>query len=109
HEPLVSREDFALAQAMQKVRTYQTTDHPHLLTGIAYCADCSSPLYAKKRGKYWYLNCYGYYRDPTLRQCTSHSIREDVVLQTVLDALRNLAQGTINPEELARRKVEVQK
>ena len=109
HEPLVSREDFALAQAMQKVRTYQTTDHPHLLTGIAYCADCGSPLYAKKRGKYWYLNCYGYYRDPTLRQCTSHSIREDVVLQTVLDALRNLAQGTIKPEELARRKVEVQK
>ena len=31
------------------------------------------------------------------------------MLQTVLDALRNLAQGTINPEELARRKVEVQK
>ncbi|WP_294497846.1 recombinase family protein [uncultured Gemmiger sp.] len=106
HEPLVSREDFALAQKMQSVRTYQTTDHPHLLTGIAYCADCGSPLYAKKRGKYWYLNCYGYYRDPTMRRCTSHSIREDVVVQAVLDALRDLAKGRVDPEALARRKLE---
>ena len=106
HEPLVSRKDFALAQKMQSVRTYQTTDHPHLLTGIAYCADCGSPLYAKKRGKYWYLNCYGYYRDPTARQCTSHSIREDVVVQAVLDALRELAKGKVDPEAMARRRLE---
>ena len=101
HTPLVSRADFALAQQMQQVRTYTTTDHPHLLTGIAYCADCGSPLYAKKRGQYWYLNCYGYYRDPAVRQCTSHSIREDVVVQAVLDALRSLAQNRVDARALA--------
>lgn len=103
HAPLVGREDFALAQRMQKVRTYQTAGHPHLLTGIAYCADCGSPLYAKKRGGYWYLNCYGYYRDPTMRRCTSHSIREDVVVQAVADTLRALAQGKVDPQALARK------
>lgn len=103
HEPLVSREDFALAQTMQQVRTYRTTDHPHLLTGIAYCADCGSPLYAKKRGAYWYLNCYGYYRDPAAHRCTSHSIREDVVLQAVQHTLCTLTQNQEMPRELIRR------
>lgn len=103
HEPLVSRQDFALAQTMQKVRTYGTTDHPHLLTGIAYCADCGSPLYAKKRGRYWYLNCYGYYRDPAAKQCTSHSIREDAVLQAVAGALRVLVQERIDSTAMARK------
>lgn len=106
HEPLVSREDFALAQRMLRVRTYGTTDHAHLLTGIAFCADCGSPLYAKKRGGYWYLNCYGYYRDPTAHRCTSHSIREDVVVQAVLDALKELAQGVIDPKAVARERTE---
>lgn len=108
HTPLVSREDFALAQQMQKVRTYETTDHPHLLTGIAYCADCGSPLYAKKRGKYWYLNCYGYYRDPTAHHCTSHSIREDVVVQAVVDALRTLAQNQVDSKAMARKRAQKQ-
>ena len=96
HQPLASREDFALAQKMQKVRTCGTTDHPHLLTGIAYCADCGSPLYAKKRGQYWYLNCYGYYRDPVAHRCTSHSIREDRVVRAVEDALHALAQNQVD-------------
>lgn len=109
HTPLVSREDFALAQQMQKVCTYETTDHPHLLTGIAYCADCGSPLYAKKRGRYWYLNCYGYYRDPTAHCCTAHSIREDVVVQVVIDALRTLTQNQLNCKEMARKYVQKQK
>lgn len=108
HQPLVSREDFALAQKLLRVRTYETTDHPHLLTGIAYCADCGSPLYAKKRGKYWYLNCYGYYRDPTMHRCSSHSIREDLVLQAVTDALRSLAQDRVDPQAIARQRTEAQ-
>lgn len=108
HTPLVSREDFALAQQMQKVRTYETTDHPHLLTGIAYCADCGSPLYAKKRGKYWYLNCYGYYRDPTAHRCTAHSIREDVVVQAVVDALRILAKNQVDSKAMACKRIQKQ-
>lgn len=102
HRPLVSREDFALVQKLLQVRTYKTTDHPHLLTGIAYCADCGSPLYAKKRGRFWYLNCYGYYRDPTRHRCSSHSIREDRVLQAVAGTLRTLVRDRADPAALAR-------
>lgn len=108
HEPLVSRVDFAMAQDMQQVRTYETTDHSHLLSGIAYCADCGSPLYAKKRGKYWYLNCYGYYRDPAAHRCTSHSIREDVVVRAVVDALRTLAQDRVDFKAMARKRAQKQ-
>ncbi len=105
HEPLVSRETFARAQQMLCVRTYETTGSGHLLTGIAFCADCGSPMYAKKRGKYWYLTCYGYSRDPGAHRCSSHSIREDVVLQAVLDALRGLAKGLVDPGTAAERLV----
>lgn len=104
HEALVSRQDFALAQTMLRVRTYSTTGHIHLLTGIAFCADCGSPLYAKKRGKYWYLNCYGYYRAPAARRCTPHSIREDAVVRAVLDALKALAAGAVDPKAIACKK-----
>lgn len=103
HEPLVSREDFALAQQMQQVRTYGTGNGAHLLTGIARCADCGSPLYAKKRGNYWYLNCYGYYRDPTAGRCSSHSIREDLVVQAVKTSLRELVREQVDFEELVQK------
>lgn len=103
HEALVSRADFALAQQLLRVRTYQTGDHAHLLTGIAFCADCGSPMYAKKRGRYWYLNCYGYYRDPRAGRCTPHSIREDAVLQAVAEELRRLAGKEVDIHALALR------
>jgi len=106
HQPLVSRQDFAQAQKMQQIRTYKSSDHPHLLTGIACCADCGGPLYAKRRGKYWYLNCYGYYRDPAAHRCTAHSVREDKVLQTVMDALRTLAQGQVDLHLWAQKQLE---
>lgn len=103
HPPLVTRQDFALARQMLTVRGCGTAGHPHLLTGIAFCADCGSPLYAKKRGPYWYLNCYGYYRDPALGRCTSHSIREDRVLGAIIQALRALVRDRVDPRALARR------
>lgn len=103
HEALVSRADFALAQQMLRTRTYAGTGPGHLLTGIVFCADCGSPLYAKKRGAYWYLTCYGYYRDPTAHRCTSHSIREDKVVEMVAETLRKLARDCIDPQWLAQR------
>lgn len=72
HQPLVSRQDFAQAQKMQQIRTYKSSDHPHLLTGIACCADCGSPLYTKRRGKYWYLNCRA---DPYRKTIRDHRLR----------------------------------
>ena len=109
HEPLVSRKDFVLAQQMLRVRTYESTDHEHLLTGIVFCADCGSPMYAKKRGGYWYLNCYGYYRDPTARRCTSHIIREDAVLQAVVNTLQELAREMIDPKAVAMQQAKQEK
>lgn len=109
HEPLISREDFAQAQELLKTRRYeyeqQSTGHAHLLTGLVFCTDCGSPMYAKRRGKYWYLNCYGYFRDPALHLCTAHSIREDTVLEAVLVALRREAQNAVDTAALAEEKL----
>lgn len=91
HQPLVSREDFTLAQTLLKTRSYQAGENPHLLTGLAFCKDCGAPMYAKRRGNYWYLNCYGYYKAPKKRLCTPHSIREDKVTEEILEALRREA------------------
>lgn len=95
HQPLVSREDFRLAQTLLQTRSYQSESHEHLLTGLAFCRDCGAPMYAKRRGNYWYLNCYSYYRSPGSQRCTSHSIREDAAIEAILEVLRQKAE-TIN-------------
>lgn len=104
HRPLVSREDFAMAQEMLKTRSYETGGEPHLLTGLVFCGDCGAPMYAKRRGTYWYLNCYRYYKSPALHLCSPHSIREDRVVETIRQALRKEAQKLVNVTALIREK-----
>lgn len=101
HEPLVSAADFFQAQRLLESRACRTTGRPHLLTGLVFCADCGAPMYAKKRGNHCYLNCYRYYQAPGTGRCTSHSIREDAVVDAVTSALRTLAAQSVDPRELA--------
>ena len=51
HQPLVSREDFAMVQSMQKVRVYETANHSHLLTGICLLCRLRKPTLCQKEGK----------------------------------------------------------
>ncbi len=94
HEALVSQEDFDQVQEMLGVRSYcRSGGQEHLLTGLAYCADCGSPMtYVRESPTRTYMVCQGYRKGGRLRLCSSHCIREDRVIEAIRKKLRELAQ-----------------
>ena len=99
HQPLVSQQVFDRTQALLAVRSYiPRAGSGHLLTGLAFCADCGSPMtYVSGRGKTCYMVCQGSRRGG----CTSsHCVREDAVIETIRRRLAALAAGISLPAEL---------
>lgn len=94
HEPIVSQLEFDQVQDMLASRSYQPVSHPegHLLTGLAYCADCGSPMtYVKNGPARTYMVCQGYRKGGRLQLCSSHCIREDEVLNAIRQQFQQLA------------------
>ncbi len=115
HEPLISQEDFDQAQEILQVRNYhRTRGGHHLLTGLAFCADCGSPMtYVKESPTRTYMVCQGYRKGGRLRLCSSHCVREDRVIEAIREKLRELARqldaeslGTPRGLDAARRQID---
>lgn len=94
HEPIISSKLFAQAQEMLAVRSYQPkSGKGHLLTGLAFCADCGAPMtYVRESDTRTYMVCQGYRRGGRLRLCTSHCVREDFVIEAIQKQLQLLSQ-----------------
>lgn len=103
HEALVTQTDFDRVQELLKTRSYTPrtgTGEGHLLTGLAFCADCGSPMtYMLEGGKRSYMVCQGYRRSGRLRLCTPHSAREDFVIESIRRELQTLA-GDVDDVEM---------
>lgn len=94
HEAIVSPELFAQVQEMLAVRSYlpQAGDE-HLLTGLAFCADCGAPMtYLKESDVRTYMVCQGYRKGGRLDLCTGHYMREDFVIETIRQQLQMLSR-----------------
>ena len=90
HEPLVSEADFLHTQQLLKTRSYHKQNMPpHCLTGLAFCGDCGAPMVHMRERDRIYLVCQNYRRG---NGCTSHRIREDIVLAAITDSLRQIVQ-----------------
>lgn len=77
HEPLVSKETFALIQSRKKLnnRIKPITKRPiRLFDGLLYCKECGNRLTIayRKNHDYWSVNCNRYSRDPRRERCSSH-------------------------------------
>ena len=96
HQPLVSQQVFERTQALLAVRSYTPrAGSGHLLTGLAFCADCGSPMsYVRGRGKTCYMVCQGSRRGGC---SSSHCVREDAVIETIRRRLAALAAGISLP------------
>lgn len=94
HEPLIAQEEFDRVQELLKTRSYMSKrGEPHLLTGLAFCADCGSPMtYVRDGPTRTYMVCQGYRKGGRLRLCSSHLMREDQVIESVRQKLRELAR-----------------
>ena len=94
HIPLVSQQEFDRVQEMIRVRSYlPTAGEGHLLTGMAFCADCGSPMtYVRESDTRTYMVCQGYRKGGRLRYCTAHCMREDFVIESIRQQLQMMAQ-----------------
>lgn len=107
HEPIVSREDFESAQAKLSVRGYRNENRnpdrvTHLLTGLVFCGGCGSPMATiKESPTRYYLVCRTWRRHAKLSLCSSHCIREDVVIRELQTQLRALVGNCIDAGALA--------
>jgi len=93
HEAIIEQEDFDRVQEMLAVHSYSHGKRSgHLLTGLAFCADCGSPMtYVRESPTRVYMVCQGYRKGGRLHLCGSHCIREDAVIEAVRSQLEQLA------------------
>lgn len=95
HPPIVDQELYDQVQALLAVHSYQGERRGacHLLTGLAYCADCGSPMtYVRESHSRTYMVCQGYRKGGRLKLCTPHRVREDRVLETIYAELIRLTR-----------------
>lgn len=102
HEAIVSEKDFEEVQERMRKRSYKTSaGKEHLLTGLAYCADCGSPMtYVRESETRTYMVCQGYRRGGRVKLCTSHCIREDNVIAAIQTALKEFTDSFAKKEEM---------
>ncbi len=107
HEPIISAEAFNLVQQIISQKGYVKKDSQtgHLLSGLVKCGDCGGPMTFVKDGPTrTYLACSTWRKHAKLGLCTSHCIREDYVLEQVIQALRQ-ASASLNRDKIAQKAV----
>lgn len=106
HAPLIEKAVFEAVQKRlaAKNRPIKRTKSVDLLSGILLCADCGGKLYAMhKSGKYAQnvYNCGNYHNFKRGRQstkCTSHYVRQDVLISLIQTDLRRVLSFVIDNE-----------
>ena len=95
HEPLVSQEQWNIVQDVRqhKKRIPKHMEEPNLFAGLVFCADCGKPMVlhrASTMAKSSYnFKCYTYGKRGK-SECSPHHIREEDLIQIVLDDLRRV-------------------
>ncbi|HIR04334.1 MAG TPA: recombinase family protein [Candidatus Scatovicinus merdipullorum] len=91
HEPIVSREIFALVQQYSKSRTcHKNKGFKNIFSGLVKCADCGKSMSAvgcKKKNSFGCLAC-GAYKAHGASVCTNHFIDYTVLYHIVLRAIQ---------------------
>jgi site-specific DNA recombinase len=97
HEAIISKEDFEAVQAQMKVRTKNiTAPKLHLFTNVAFCVDCGTGMWYRANRK-GYI-CGGGYARHGARACCTHTVKEHVLIETILSDLQPIFEE-INKED----------
>lgn len=89
HEPIVTKELFAMAQEIKKrdTRCAPKFHHKYLFSGFLKCADCKKAMTRRASKGIVYYNCTTYKRK-SKDKCTIHTMRLDVLTKAVLAAVQ---------------------
>lgn len=106
HPAIISKEIWDKTQSLLKrnTRSIDFEQHVSLFAGFLKCGDCGRAMtkknYTDKNGKhYHYFSCGTYCRSGR-KYCTSHTIKEDVIKEIVLDDLNKVLQSVKDLEKL---------
>lgn len=94
HEPIISREEFLLAQEMLRRRMvhYDKGEKAfHLLNGLLFCGACGSKMTFRKNSSNKMIAICTTYNKYGPGQCTSHLMREDILEDAVITELKKIA------------------
>lgn len=110
HMAIISREEFEEVQKMREQKTAgrksaagrtSAAGTPHALSGLLWCGDCGSIMYARKRqGNITYI-CGNYFRNGK-KNCSSHHVRESDLLDVIAEEMRRIFRNEISYCELQR-------
>ena len=104
HEPIITKKLFYNVQDMLDKKSneynYVGSGTPHLLRGLVFCSKCGSPItYTKNHGKHFRGIC-STYKKYGKSYCNNVNIREDYLIRTVLNDLRNNIELFVEIESL---------
>lgn len=104
HEPIITKELYDNVQIMLDKKSneynYVGRGTPHLLRGLVFCSYCSAPVtYTKNHGKHFRGIC-STYKKHGKSYCNNVNIREDYLIQTVINDLRNTIKSYVKNENL---------
>ncbi len=87
HEAIIDMDTFEKAQSLhaRDTRTAPERKEVYLFSGFIRCADCKKAMRRKTAKELVYYYCRTKKDKGT---CTNHSIREDILIHAVLDAIR---------------------
>jgi len=97
HPPLISSDDFELAQRIIKIRQrVNKSECTNIFVGTLYCVDCGSPMSFTpapdtKFGGYFMCNKYRYRVKEDKRMCTFHYLPLDYITDAVIVAIQKQA------------------
>ena len=99
HPPIIAREKFDQVQKIIATRRYaRKGEKVHLLAGRVKCADCGSTMiksgYTTRKKEDWYLRCQLANKSRN-QYCTAHLIRYSVIVDVVLQNIRELVTGVL--------------
>lgn len=103
HEPIVTKETFYKVQELlgRDTRTSPKENHVYPLSGLIFCGDCGATMVRKtvpiKGKKYIYYICGD---NKKYKTCSSHSIREDQLLDVVFKAIHCHIQQVMDTSEI---------
>lgn len=89
HEAIIDKETFALARFLQQTDT-RTPPHQqtvHLFAGLLRCGDCGKGM-RRCSGKQKVYYCCRTNKDKSGTACSRHTIREDILTNTVLTVIQ---------------------
>jgi len=104
HEPIISKEIFESVQLILNKQSnewnFSKNGTVHLLRGLVYCGNCGSAvIYSRNHGKHFRGMCSSYKKFGKA-YCSSVNLREDYLIDTVINHLKYTVKNYVKNENL---------